>query len=202
MTGSRPKLAAIVLAAGLSVRMSQPKMILPWGGKTVIQAVVETLDGGGVGKILVVTGAIHDQISKILEGYPVVLVFNPHYSDGEMLHSLQAGLSHLGPEVEGVFIVLGDQPQILHSTVASLEQEFDANPARLIIPSFQMRRGHPWLIRRTLWDELQALQTPETLRDFLRTHAGEIHYVNLDTSTILADLDTPEDYQKYLPEAG
>ncbi|HVP21456.1 MAG TPA: nucleotidyltransferase family protein [Anaerolineaceae bacterium] len=202
MNASRPSLAAIVLAAGLSVRMGRPKMLLPWGDKSVIQAVVDTLIESGIEKILVVTGAVHEQIGRLLEGYPVELVFNPRFQDGEMLHSLQSALTHLDPEVEGFFIVLGDQPQLLRSTVISLMQEFDAHPARLIIPSFQMHRGHPWLIHRTLWEELVALQPPYTLRDILQKHAGEIHYVNLDTPSILADLDTPEDYQKYRPETG
>ena len=70
----------------------------------------------------------------------------------------------------------------------------------MLLPSFQMRRGHPWLVGREFWDELLALQTPATLRDFVRKHAQEIQYLNLDTPTILADLDTPEDYQKFRPD--
>jgi len=67
------------------------------------------------------------------------------------------------------------------------------------VPSFQMRRGHPWLVARPLWPEILALKPPESTRDFLAGHAHEIHYVNVDTPSILADLDTPEDYEKSHP---
>jgi molybdenum cofactor cytidylyltransferase len=69
----------------------------------------------------------------------------------------------------------------------------------LIVPSFERRRGHPWLVRRTLWHELLALESPASPRDFQNAHAAEIHYVNVETPTILADLDTPEDYRKAHP---
>jgi molybdenum cofactor cytidylyltransferase len=63
-----------------------------------------------------------------------------------------------------------------------------------------MRRGHPWLVDRALWPELLALQSPYTLRDFLTAHAGEIRYLDVDTDSILQDLDTPEDYTQQKPK--
>jgi molybdenum cofactor cytidylyltransferase len=62
-----------------------------------------------------------------------------------------------------------------------------------------MRRGHPWLVARALWNEILALRPPESPRDFLNRHAADINYVEVETSSILADLDTPEDYQKTHP---
>jgi len=68
----------------------------------------------------------------------------------------------------------------------------------LVVPSFQMRRGHPWLVERSLWSEILDIQNG-TMREFLDKHANQIQYVNLSTPTILQDLDTPEDYLKYKP---
>jgi molybdenum cofactor cytidylyltransferase len=62
-----------------------------------------------------------------------------------------------------------------------------------------MRRGHPWLIARSLWSEILDLKQPASPRDFLTRHADEIHYINVDTPSVLADLDTPEDYEKSRP---
>jgi molybdenum cofactor cytidylyltransferase len=59
-----------------------------------------------------------------------------------------------------------------------------------------MRRGHPWLVARPLWNEILELKPPESPRNFLNRHAAEIQYVEVNTSSILDDLDTPEDYQK------
>jgi molybdenum cofactor cytidylyltransferase len=199
MSAAPERIAAIVLAAGMSTRMGQPKMLLPWGEQTVIQTVVDALVAGSVRNVIVVTGAVHDQIVGLLENLPVRIVFNPLYSDGEMLHSLQIGLSEMSPDIQAVLIVLGDQPQILSATVANLMREFYRSNASLVIPSYNMRRGHPWLIRRKLWAELEDLHPPFTMRDFLQKHAGDIHYLNQDTPTILADIDTPEDYQNSRP---
>ena len=62
-----------------------------------------------------------------------------------------------------------------------------------------MRRGHPWLVARPLWDEILNMKSDQTPRDFLNIHAAEIKYVNVDTPTILQDLDTRADYLKYKP---
>jgi molybdenum cofactor cytidylyltransferase len=63
-----------------------------------------------------------------------------------------------------------------------------------------MRRGHPWLVARSLWHEILTLRPSESPRDFLTRHANEIHYVNVHTPTVLADLDTPEDYENSRPK--
>ncbi len=197
MSQTNPDIGAIVLAAGLSTRMGQPKMILPWKGKTVIEAVVGALLQGGINLPVVVTGAGREQITGLLRKYPVQLVFNPSYADGEMLHSLKAGLSALSPNIQAVFIVLGDQPQLQSSTVRSLIEEYRKSNAALVIPSYQMRRGHPWLVGRELWAELLDLHEPNTLRDFIHQHEKEIDYLKVKTPTILSNLDTPEDYEKF-----
>jgi molybdenum cofactor cytidylyltransferase len=199
MNRSGLDLGAIVLAAGLSTRMGKPKMLLPWGEKTVLEAVIEALFQAGITNPLVVVGAESEKITRRLKNYAVQIVFNLNYVDGEMLHSLQAGLSALSPKFRGVFIALGDQPQIQPSTIQLLAKEYHKSQKNLIIPSYQMRRGHPWLVGSGFWTELLELNPPSTLRDFIQKHAAEIDYVKVDTPTILADLDTPEDYEKYQP---
>jgi molybdenum cofactor cytidylyltransferase len=202
MTGSGGALSAIILAAGLSSRMGQPKMLLPWGKVTIIEQVVTTILDVGIDRLIVVTGSGHQKIRALLAKYPshVQLIFNPLYADGEMLHSLQAGMAALDfQQSQAVLIVLGDQPQIQVSTVKGLIQEYESNPSLIIIPSYRMHRGHPWLIGKELWGEILALKLPRTLRDLLNDHSSQIQYLNLDTPTILSDLDTPEDYKRFRP---
>ncbi len=69
----------------------------------------------------------------------------------------------------------------------------------LVVPSYRMRRGHPWLVTRPHWEEILAMMSPASLRDFLNRHTDDIHYVEIDQSTILQDLDTPEDYLRSRP---
>lgn len=192
-------ITAIILAAGASRRMGQPKMLLPWGNLTVIEQVISTFLDAGVEDLLVVTGGAHQQVEKAIEHLPVRKLYNPEYEAGEMLSSLQLALTRMKPETEAVLVGLGDQPQIQAPTVQRVCEVYRKRRARLVIPSFNHRRGHPWLVARPLWNEILALHAPSTPRDFLNNHAQEIHYVNVDTSTILVDLDTPEDYARSRP---
>lgn len=202
-------ITAIVLAAGESRRMGRSKLDLPWGETTIIGKVVSTLLSGGTDDVLVVTGGNREEVAAALNqldpSLPVRAVDNREYSVGDMTHSLQVGLSRLGPEVGAVLVALGDQPQIQAGVVASVLAAYE--PARLaepggralIAPSYQMRRGHPWLVSRDFWPGILNLAPHETLRDFLRQHASEILYINVDSPGILQDLDTPDEYEKQRP---
>jgi molybdenum cofactor cytidylyltransferase len=192
-------ISAIILAAGQSRRMGQPKMLLPWGKQTVIEHVVAMFLHAGVEDILLVTGGEHERVEKAVDGYPVRKVHNTDYAAGEMLSSLQCGLGELPEKVQAALIGLGDQPQVQEETIRAICDAYRERGSRLIVPSFQMKRGHPWLVDRSLWEYILSLQPPATPRDFLNTHASEILYVNMDTPTILADLDTPDDYMKSHP---
>jgi molybdenum cofactor cytidylyltransferase len=210
-------IAAVILAAGQSRRMGQPKMLLPWGETTVLGWVVAVLAQAlqadtradlEAGKrmdrpeIVVVTGGQHEAVeaeaARLAEKFPVRCVHNPAYESGEMLSSLQCGLAALGPEVESALIGLGDQPQLSLDAARKVVAAFESSGARLVVPSYNLRRGHPWLVQRDLWGEIMSLKAPGTLRNFLNSQAGEILYAEAD-QTILKDLDTPEDYQRERP---
>ena len=189
-------IAAILLAAGQSKRMGRPKMLLPWGQSTVIEQVITTFLKAGIEDLIVVTGGAREQVENVINPYPVRKVYNKDHAAGEMLSSIQCALRVMKDESEATLIGLGDQPQIQEGSVRLICEAYKDNPSSLIVPSFQMRRGHPWLVTRHLWSEILVLRPPESPRDFLNRHTNEIHYVSVDTPSILADLDTPEDYQR------
>lgn len=189
-------ISVIILAAGQSKRMGQPKMLLPWGKLTVIEHVIGTFLNAGIKDILVVTGGAREQVESAISQDPVRKIHNSDYATGEMLSSIQCGLRAMLDQVEATLIGLGDQPQVQEKNVRLICEEYRRSKSSLVVPSFQMRRGHPWLVTRPLWNEILALKPPESPRDFLNGHADEIHYVSVDTQSVLADLDTPEDYEK------
>jgi molybdenum cofactor cytidylyltransferase len=192
-------IAAIVLAAGQSTRMGSPKMVLPWGKQTVIGQVISVLMTGGVDEILVVTGGAREEVENALKDNPVRLVHNPHFTSGEMLSTFQTGISALGEKVTAALITLGDQPGIEPTVVRSVIQTYQTNHAVIVVPSYQMRRGHPWILDRALWSAALELRKPATLRDFLNQNADLITYLPVETGSILSDLDTPEDYARLRP---
>jgi molybdenum cofactor cytidylyltransferase len=193
-------LGAVVLAAGRSTRMGQPKQLLQWGQWTVIEQVVDTLRLAGVGETVVVTGAVHEQVEAALRSKGVKTVYNPDYAAAEMLTSLKVGLRALSSGVEAALVVLGDQPGSEPDAARAVADAFRKQQARLVVPSYQMRRGHPWLLARSLWPDLLALPQEKTLRDFLNENSREILYVEVNSPAILKDLDTPEDYQEQHPK--
>jgi molybdenum cofactor cytidylyltransferase len=192
-------ISAVVLAAGLSTRMGQPKMLLPWGSTTVIGQVVATLVQSQVDVIVVVTGAARAEVEAAVgqggwEG--VQTVFNPRFAEDNMLVSLQAGMAALGRQADAMLVALGDQPQIEVEVVRLLVDTYRIEGHPLIVPSFRMRRGHPWLVARALWPDLLLAPVGSTMRDFLLAHTGQINYIAVSSPSILRDLDTPEDYAR------
>jgi len=189
-------ITAIILAAGESKRMGQPKMLMPWGKSTVLQTVISTAQASGITDILVVTGGARIQIETLI-GKTVQTIFNEDYAKGEMLSSIQTGLTMKMREASAAIICLGDQPQIKERSVRRVCDTFLASKSPIVVPSYEMHRGHPWLLARSLWDEFLALKPPQTPRDFLKKHSRKINYVEVDTSSVIEDLDTPEDYLKF-----
>lgn len=193
------KIAGIVLAAGESKRMGYPKMILPWADTTVIGQILNILHRADLNDILVITGGWHDEVEKALGGYQVRTVSNLNYKEGGMLSSVQIGIQALDPEYDAALITLGDQPFIKLRVVTSIVKTYRKTRSVLIVPSYEMRRGHPWLVDKILWEEILDLGKDDTLRDFLNINQSLINYVLVNTNSILLDLDTLEDYQNNLP---
>lgn len=208
-------IAAIILAAGQSKRMGQPKMLLPWGNVTVIEQVISVFAAAGVENIFVITGGAREQVEQAIQyneqRSKVQFIYNEDYQRGEMLSSIQCGLRALITEQESpkdarinsqmaALIGLGDQPQVEVGSVRKVMEAFIESQNVIVVPSYHMRRGHPWLVAESLWHELLELSPQQSPRDFLNAHAKEIQYVNVETPSILADLDTPEDYRLAKPE--
>jgi molybdenum cofactor cytidylyltransferase len=200
MKGKMAKVAGLILAAGRSKRMGRPKMTLAWGETTIIGHVAHTLLHSGVSPVIAVTGGMRQGVEEALRDMAVSTVFNSNFETGGMISSVQVGLQALDKNVTAVLITLGDQPQIQTAVVCALIDEYDKSGAWLIVPSYQMHRGHPWLIGRELWQEIMTLKPSQTMRDFLEQKASEIYYLPVDMACVVQDIDTPEQYEQYRPK--
>jgi molybdenum cofactor cytidylyltransferase len=192
-------ISAIVLAAGQSTRMGQQKMLMPWGQTSVIEQVVSTLLEAGVDHIYLVTGGSQSELKEALKNYKINYLFNKDFANGEMLMSVQVGLRGLGKEADAALLVLGDQPQIEPRTIQVIQERYLSTHHHLIVPSYQMHRGHPWLVEMSYWPEILNLIPPLTLHAFLNFHNEAIDYILVDSPSIIEDLDTQNDYSRYKP---
>ena len=193
------QIAAIVLAAGLSTRMGVQKLLLPWGKSTVINTVIEAINSAGINTIIVVTGKDKVEITNLLIDRPVKIVYNNRYHENNMTLSLQKGLKGLPSNISGALIVLGDQPQISPKVITTITDYYHQSNARILIPKYKGKKGHPWLLDHTLWEEILENEHPPFMRDFQNKHKDQIEYIEVDSETILMDIDTPEDYERQNP---
>lgn len=189
-------IAAIILAAGESVRMGRPKLSLPWkGGQSMIAHVVEGFSRGGAAPIVVVTGSDREEVESCLLDAGVTLVHNPHFARVEMVSSAQTGLKEMDElPVEAALICPGDLPLLKVTTVEELIQTWHRNPCPILIPSHAGRRGHPLLVAREMWPDIQAIKPGASMRDFLHEHEARIEYLPVEDMGIRRDIDTPQDY--------
>jgi len=192
-------ISAIVLAAGQSNRMGQQKMLMPWGQKRVISQVVSTLLDGGIDQIYLITGGSQSALKDALKDYKIKYLFNKDFANGEMLMSVQVGLKGLGKDSEAALIVLGDQPQSESRIIQLIVERYLSTQHRIIVPSYEKHRGHPWLVEQSFWEEILNLFPPLTMHNFLNLHNDVIDYIIVDTPSVIQDLDTPSDYARYKP---
>ncbi len=188
---------AIILAAGQSKRMGKPKLLLPFGEKTIIETVVEKAVRSKVDEVLVVLGSFREKIEQRLGSMPVKTLFNPQYSEG-MHTSVQCGFREVPPETRAALVMLGDQPSVTSTTIDRVIEKFDDTKKGIILPVYQNRRGHPILIDLKYREKIKNLNPDIGLRELIHNHPEDISEIEVETSSILQDIDDVDDYTREL----
>jgi molybdenum cofactor cytidylyltransferase len=195
-------ISAILLAAGESKRMGGDfKPLLKWGTRTVIGACIDNLKRSRVDEIIVVLGFRESEIRARLAGAGVQFAINREYSKG-MLSSLKTGLPLVSPRCEGVLVALVDQPMVGPDVINPLVISFGDYEKRISIPTYEGKHGHPIIISRDFEEEIMKLDDadPEGLKALINEHRHEIQEVPVESSAILEDIDSPEDYARLVAQ--
>jgi molybdenum cofactor cytidylyltransferase len=191
-------LSALVLAAGASTRMGQPKATLQLpGGHTFLSRVIATLVAGGLPRVVVVTGA-HDMDRLPWSGRRrrVEIVENPDWPRGQ-LSSLVTGLDYLSsPDLEGVLVALVDVPLVSPNTVRRVADAWRRTRAPVVRPVMGARHGHPVVFDSAVFDELRASDPALGAKPVVRRHAAAIVNVEVEDPGAFRDVDTPEEYRR------
>jgi molybdenum cofactor cytidylyltransferase len=198
----RRRVAAIVLAGGLSSRMGQLKVLMDWDGRPIINAICDKLRRARVEQTVIVTGHKAAYVRAAVAKEGVTVVHNQDYAKGDMLSSLQTGLRALSPEISAALVCLGDQPQLDVRVAYDVMTAYAEGRGLIIAPSYEMRRGHPILLDRAIWPEILELPPDAAPRDVINKHAELTAYVSCRDDSILRDIDTPEDYERERRLAG
>ncbi len=198
----RKRVAAIVLAGGLSSRMGQSKVLMDWDGRPIINAICDKLRRARVEQTIIVTGHKAAEVRAAVAKEGVTVVHNPNYAKGDMLSSMQTGLRALSPEISAALVCLGDQPQLDVRVAYDVITSYSEGRGLIVAPSYQMRRGHPLVLDRAIWPEILDLPPDAAPRDVINKHGDLTAYVSCKDDSILRDIDTPEDYERERRLAG
>jgi molybdenum cofactor cytidylyltransferase len=177
--------------------MGVQKLLLPFGGKTVIAHIVDQLLASTIGKVHVVVGHQGTRISRELSGRPVSIVNNPNYKSG-MLSSVRCGLRELPRECKAVLVALGDQPSITSKLIDQMLKSFADTEKRILVPLYDGKRGHPILFSEFYRTEILTHYDNLGLRGLLHAHSDDVFELTVSTSAVLSDMDCPEDYRREL----
>lgn len=163
------------------------KLLLPYGGTTVVGAVVQTLLSCGL-DVVVVTG--RDALEVARSVAPARTVFNPSFASG-LGSSIAVGVAQV-PEESAVLIALGDMPSLRKDVVESLLGR--ASRDAIVVPRYQEtpeKPGHPVLFGQSFRAALLQLKGDNGARPIIETHRESV--VTLDVPGLLADVDGPCD---------
>lgn len=191
-------LAGVVLAAGESRRMGQPKQLLAFGEHTILERVVDTLLTAGVGEVIVVLGHLAERVGAVLGDRPVRPVINESYRQG-MLSSVKCGVRAIDAGYEAVLFALGDQPQIQSAVVREVIRAYRAGSSGIVIPCYEGKKGHPIIINLRRYREAIA-NLPEGvgLNLLMQEHADDVRLIDVASEDIIRDIDVPDDYTREL----
>ncbi len=192
------QVAAILLAAGQSSRMGAFKPLLPFGKQTVIESCIDYLCKSGVETIVVVLGHRADEVRKGLYGLPISFAINANPTS-EMAASIAAGVCELPETPQATLIALVDHPAIPAAVVSSLMAEWEKG-ARLVIPTWQNRGGHPVLVDLSFRAQLLDLDPKRGLKALFEAHRREVKRVAVASPFVARDMDTWDDYRALYEE--
>ncbi|MDI6884009.1 MAG: nucleotidyltransferase family protein [Hadesarchaea archaeon] len=182
----------VILAAGESQRMGEPKLLMEIKGKRMIEWVIDSFSGA-VDDLVVVLGHKPENLIPTLEKLGTRWTVNKNYREG-MVSSFKEGLKKL-KDHDAVFLALGDQPFVDQDFLVKAIDVWKTG-AKIVSPVFKGKKGHPVLFDRSLFDEILLLQKHEMIRDVTHRHDSE-HYLIEAGEWAVIDLDTPESFEKF-----
>ena len=186
----------IVLAAGFSRRLGQPKQLLDLDGKPLLQWAIDAANGADLDEVLVVLG---DNAADILERIDLgraKIVLNPNARQGQSA-SIVSGVAAANPSRSGTLLMLGDQPEITPEDLNRLLAAFDHEPDSILIVSWNGETRSPVVFGREYDDELLKLTGDRGARPLLSAHLDKLQRLPIDRPVPM-DVDTEADYQRLL----
>lgn len=190
---------AVILAAGASTRMEQPKPLLEVGETTFLERAIRILKEGGCRSVVAVVNGTDDWVQRLADATGAAVVVNED-PESEQIASLRLGMAALPEDWSAVAVLPVDVPLVAPETVRSLVHAFQQHGAPITLPFHNGVAGHPVLIGRAIADEVLGRSWDEGVRSIIMMHAHDLREVKVMDPGILIDVDTPEDYWRYVKD--
>jgi molybdenum cofactor cytidylyltransferase len=184
-------ISAVVLAAGASSRMGQPKLLLPLAGEALVRRVVRQVLEAGFEDVLVVVGSEHERIVAALDGLAARTVLNPDYATG-MGSSFRTAIGAL-PDSSAAMFALADQPLVRPDDYRRLLDAYRTQTGGIVSVRYGEVTAPPHLFDRAYFPELAVLE--HGARPVLQRHADATTILRFPPELLL-DIDTPDDYER------
>lgn len=183
----------LVLAAGASTRLGQPKQLLAYRGRTLLDATLSAARACGFDQLLVALGAAGEQVRSSVDLETVEVVENPAYSTG-CSSSISAALAAVDDRANGLVLLLGDQPEVSAAAVARLTAD---ETAPIAVCRYDNSLGHPMWFRRDMFAELSRLHGDKAVWRLLHSGRYVVREVPV-AGAVPVDVDTWQDYEALL----
>lgn len=197
-------IVGVILAAGKSTRMGQPKPLLRYGDDRFVSRLAKTFSRAGLDDVIVVAGPDPAAIVRALgeDGAEARVSLNLDREGGQ-LSSLLAGLELADrPGVEAVVMGLVDVPLVRADTVQAIVAAWRRTGAAIVRPAAGGRHGHPVLFGRQVFADLRRADPSVGAREVVRARHAEVVDVQVDDPGAFNDIDTPDDYARLIGSAS
>jgi molybdenum cofactor cytidylyltransferase len=191
-------IAAMILSAGASRRMEQPKGLLTIGGTSFLKHIADVVTASDIRDTVIVLGADHDSIRNALGWFGGTVVVNHDWESGQ-LSSIVAGINALeSGGHSGILLWPVDHPLIPASLITRMVHAYRESGSPIVVPVYRGRRGHPVILSRTVFDEVRSAPGTVGLRSVVHAHKEHICEVPTEEEGVVINIDTPDDYRRFV----
>ena len=190
-TSARPRVAALVLAAGTGSRFGGVKVLARLGDRPLLQHVLDACADAGLADVVVVVGAAADEIEATIAWRSERRVRNPH-PDAGLASSLRLGLGALGLGIDAALVLLGDQPLVRPEVIRLVVEAAARTERPIVVPRYATGGGgNPTLVRRAAWSQVDALRGDRGFGPLIADRPDLVEEVVVGGTN--PDVDTPDD---------
>ncbi len=198
MLGKTTKIEILVMAAGASKRLGQPKQFVKYKGESLIRRIAREAIKSNIGNITIVTGFNHDAIVKEIHDLEVNIFFNPQWEEG-LGASIRNGLNHIlkkTPDTNAILLTMVDQPFVDAEHLSKLVNAYDASRPMIIASAYSGTFGVPVLIDSFYFEMMKELKGDEGGKKIFVNYLKDIveipfiaGAIDIDEETDLKTLD-------------